>query len=664
MSAPLWQPDEARVAASRMRAFEHFAAEHHGAPAEADAQAFHRWSVDHSDDFWRAVWAFCEVIGDGPGSTVRDGDDIRACRWFPEARLNFAENLLRRSDDTTAIIAIDEAGRRRELRYDELREQVASLAAWLRARGIVAGDRVAAVVSNSPEAVVGMLATTSLGAIWSSCSPDFGVEGIVDRFGQIEPRVLIAVDRYRYGGKVFAPIDRIDDVRAALPSVEQLILVSGAEDTSADTDEGSERGTSNVDGANVDGAAWFHTLVAQNPDAALVFERLPFEHPLAVLYSSGTTGKPKCIVHGAGGTLLQHLKEHQLHSDVRPGDRVFYFTTCGWMMWNWLVSALASEATLVLYDGSPFHPGPERLFELIDRERIAVFGVSAKFIDAVAKEGLRPGEHSDFASLRSILSTGSPLVPEAFDYVYEAVKSDVQLASISGGTDILSCFVLGHPALPVYRGEIQAPGLAMAVDVFDDDGTPTADSEGELVCTHPFPSRPVMFWNDADGSRYRTAYFERFAGVWCHGDWMRRSAHGGFVISGRSDAVLNPGGVRIGTAEIYRQVERLDWVVESIAIGQAFEDDVRVVLFVKLRDGEVLDDDGCAAIRRVVRKHASPRHVPARIAQVADIPRTRSGKITELAVSDVVHGRPVKNVGALANPEALSHFEDREELQD
>ncbi|MDP6978239.1 MAG: acetoacetate--CoA ligase [Myxococcota bacterium] len=654
MSEPLWKPDEARVAASRMRAFERFAAEHHGAPGDANAQTFHRWSVECSDDFWRAIWQFGEVIGDGPGSTVRKGDDIRACRWFPEARLNFAENLLRRSDDATAIIAIDEAGRRRELRFDALRAQVASLAAWLRARGIVAGDRVAAVVSNSPEAVVGMLAATSIGATWSSCSPDFGVEGIVDRFGQIEPRVLIAVDRYGYGGKVFAPIERIGEVRAALPSVEQLILISGGEGAAAQTKAA----------ADVDDATWFHDIVTKPPDTPLTFERLPFEHPLAVLYSSGTTGKPKCIVHGAGGTLLQHLKEHQLHSDIRHGDHVFYFTTGGWMMWNWLVSALASEATLVLYDGSPFHPGPERLFELIDRERIAVFGVSAKFIDAVAKQGLRPGERSGFTSLRAILSTGSPLVPEAFDYVYDAVKRDVQLASISGGTDILSCFVLGHPALPVYRGEIQAPGLGMAVDVFDDDGTPTTDSEGELVCTRPFPSRPVMFWNDEDGSRYRAAYFDRFPGVWCHGDWMRRSERGGFVISGRSDAVLNPGGVRIGTAEIYRQVERLDWVVESIAIGQAFEGDVRVVLFVKLREGEVLDDDGRAAIRRVVREHASPRHVPTRIAQVADIPRTRSGKITELAVSDVVHGRPVKNVGALANPEALSHFESREELRD
>ncbi len=645
-----WSPSESRIEASNMRAFERFAAEHRGAPAGASPAEFHRWSIDQSDDFWRAVWAFCGVIGDGPGEPARIGDDIRTCQWFPEARLNFAENLLRREDDSVAIISIDEQELRREVRFDELRRQVASLAAWLREHGVVPGDRVAAVVSNTPEAVVGMLATTSLGAIWSSCSPDFGVEGIADRFGQIEPKILICVDAYAYGGRVFTPIERVGEIRAALPSVEQLIVVRGLAEPAATARPGD--------------AHRFEELTSSRSDAPLEFARLPFEHPIAILYSSGTTGKPKCIVHGAGGTLLQHLKEHRLHADIRPGDHVFYFTTCGWMMWNWLVSALASEATLVLYDGSPFHPGPERLFELIDGESLAIFGVSAKWIDAVAKEGLRPGDASDFASLRTILSTGSPLSPEGFDYVYDSVKADVQLASIAGGTDIVSCFVLGHPALPVHRGEIQAPGLGMAVEVFDDDGRPLAEGEGELVCTRPFPSRPVLFWGDEDGRRYHAAYFDRFEGVWCHGDWIRRGEHGGFVISGRADAVLNPGGVRIGTAEIYRQVERLDWVVESIAIGQAWEGDVRVVLFVRLREGENLDEEGRAAIRKVVREHASPRHVPARIAQVSDIPRTRSGKITELAVADVVHGRPVKNVGALANPEALEHFRDREELVD
>ncbi|MCP4040045.1 MAG: acetoacetate--CoA ligase [bacterium] len=650
MSNPIWRPDDARIANSRMTAFERFAAAEAGAPKDADAATFQRWSIDEPEAFWRAVWSFCGVIGEGPGSVALEGEGIRNTRWFPEARINFAQNLLRRRDETPALIAHDESGRRRELSWQALARHVASLAECLREMGVAAGDRVAAVVSNSPEAVIGMLATTSLGAIWSSCSPDFGSEGIIDRFGQIEPKLLLAVDSYGYGGKRFEPIDRIGEILAGLPSVERLIVIAGS-DAPAKCDPAQ-------------GALAFDDLCQRHPEAELRFERLPFDHPIAILYSSGTTGKPKCIVHGAGGTLLQHLKEHQLHTNLAPADRLFYFTTCGWMMWNWLVSALASEATLVLYDGSPFHPDAMRLFELIDQEDISVFGVSAKFIDAVAKEGLRPIDTRRLSSLRTILSTGSPLVPESFDYVYDAIKADVQLASISGGTDIISCFVLGHPNLPIHRGEIQCAGLGMAVDVFDDSGAPGEGAEGELVCTRSFPSRPVAFWNDPDGERYRKAYFDRFAGVWCHGDWVRRTQRGGFVISGRSDAVLNPGGVRIGTAEIYRQVERLEWVVESIAVGQQWQGDVRVVLFVKLRDGFELDDARRDEIRRIVRQHASPRHVPACIAQVADIPRTRSGKITELAVSDVVHGRVVKNVGALANPEALAHFENRPELTD
>jgi len=649
VAEPLWQPKPASVSASRMSAFARFATLHAGAPEEPDYAGLHRWSIDEPAAFWRAVWSFCEVRGDGPGDVILDaGSGIQEAHWFPDARLNFAENLMRRRDESPALISIDEAGRRREISHAALYRQVASLAACLRNLGVGPGDRVAAVLPNGPEAVIGMLATTSLGGVWSSCSPDFGTEGIVDRFGQIEPKVLFAVDRYAYGGKTFTPIAQIGDVLTGLPSVRELIVVSHGEEA-----------------ANLEGlpsAHAFEDLVLANPDSELHFERLPFDHPVAILYSSGTTGKPKCIVHGVGGTLLQHLKEHQFHTDLTPGERIFYFTTCGWMMWNWLVSALASEATLVLYDGSPFHPSGMRLFELIDQEAINVFGVSAKFIDAAAKEGLRPVDTSGLTSLRAILSTGSPLVPESFDYIYQAVKADVQLSSISGGTDIISCFVLGNPNAPVYRGEIQCPGLGMAVEVFDDAGKPLLDTEGELVCTRPFPSRPVQFWNDPDGSRYRSAYFDRFPGVWCHGDWIRRSLHGGFEISGRSDAVLNPGGVRIGTAEIYRQVERLDWLIESIAVGQDWEGDVRVVLFVKLRDGLELSDAMRDEIRAIVRKHASPRHVPQRIVQVPDIPRTRSGKITELAVRDVIHGRTIKNLGALANPEALEHFADRVEI--
>lgn len=657
MSKPLWQPSAQSVARSRMSAFARFAREHAGAPDTDDARGFdyaklHRWSIDEPGAFWMAVWSFCEIRGDGPGASAliscNDDNDMRDARWFPDAQLNFAENLLRRQDESPALVCLDESGRRRELSHAELSRQVASLAAHLREIGVVRGDRVAAVLPNGPEAVIAMLATTSLGGIWSSCSPDFGTEGILDRFGQIEPKILFAVDHYGYGGKIFETMTRIREVVDGLPSVRETVIAS------------SQTPAAGVE--DLPNARDFDALVNSNPGAELHFERFPFDHPIAILYSSGTTGKPKCIVHGAGGTLLQHMKEHQLHTNLSKGDKIFYYTTCGWMMWNWLVSALACEATLILYDGSPFHPDGMRLFELIDREAVNVAGVSAKFIDAVAKDQLQPGNAFPFEDLRAILSTGSPLAPESFDYVYRAVKADVQLSSISGGTDIVSCFVLGNPTGPVHRGEIQCAGLGMAVEVYDDSGNPLIDAEGELVCTGPFPSMPVAFWNDPDGSRYRAAYFERFQGVWCHGDWIRRTERGGFVISGRSDAVLNPGGVRIGTAEIYRQVERLDWVLESLAVGQDWDGDVRVVLFVKLRDGSSLDDAMRDEIREIVRRHASPRHVPRRIAQVPDLPRTRSGKITELAVRDVIHGREVKNLAALANPEVLAHFANREEL--
>jgi len=534
----------------------------------------------------------------------------------------------------------------------ELYSEVSRLAQALQAAGVKPGDRVAGYLPNVPGAVIAMLAATSLGAVWSSCSPDFGVQGVVDRFGQIEPMILFAADGYFYNGKTIDLVDRLKEIAAGLPSVERVVVVPYTRPRPPL--------------AGIPRAVNVHDLMAPWRPKEMTFERFPFDHPLYIMYSSGTTGVPKCIVHGAGGTLLQHLKEHQLHVDLKPGERLFYFTTCGWMMWNWLASALASRAIIVLYDGSPFVAGGRVLFDYADAARINVFGTSAKFIDSAAKAGLKPRASHQLKSLRALLSTGSPLVPESFDYVYREVKADLHLASISGGTDIISCFVLGNPLAPVWRGEIQCRGLGMKVEVFDDTGRPLRGEKGELVCTAPFPSMPVGFWNDADGAKYRAAYFEKFPGVWWHGDYIEEAASGGFVIYGRSDAVLNPGGVRIGTAEIYRQVERLDEVVESLVIAQDWPPerpaDVRLVLFVRLRDGLSLDEALAEKIKRWIRSNATPRHVPAKILQVPDIPRTKSGKIVELAVRNVVHGRPVKNIEALANPEALEHYRDRPEL--
>jgi acetoacetyl-CoA synthetase len=643
--APLWRPSAERARAAQMTAFRVAAERLAGRPL-GDTAALHAWSVADPAAFWSLVWEWCAVVGERGARILVDGERMPGARWFPDARLNFAENLLRRDGEEPALVARDEGGGRRMLSWRALRDEVSRTAKALRAAGVSAGDRVAGYLPNGPEAVVAMLAAASLGAVWSSCSPDFGVQGVLDRFGQIEPRVLFAVAGYSYAGKRHDVRQRVAEITARLPSLERTVLAPGV--GTADAPRGA--------------LAW-HDFLAPFAPGPLSFERLPFDHPLYILYSSGTTGPPKCIVHGAGGTLLQHLKEHRLHVDLRAGDRFFYFTTTGWMMWNWLVSGLASGATLVLYDGSPFHPGPEALFDLAAAEGLDVLGTSAKFIDAVAKSGLRPRETHDLSRVRSLLSTGSPLAPESFDFVYDAIAPDVQLASISGGTDIVSCFVCGDPTGPVWRGECQMPGLGMAVAVFDATGRPAGVGvPGELVCTRPFPSMPVGFWNDPDGARYRAAYFERFPGVWHHGDWASWTAHGGLVIHGRSDATLNPGGVRIGTAEIYRQVETLDEVVESLVIAQPWDNDVRVVLFVRLREGLLLDDALRERIRRRIRERTTPRHVPARVVQVADIPRTRSGKIVELAVRDVVAGRPVRNRDALANPEALELFRDRPEL--
>jgi acetoacetyl-CoA synthetase len=641
MDQPLWQPDADRAAKAQITRFAHaFGIE----GSDAVPRLWQR-SVDDTATFWRAVWELGEVRASRMADSVSDNADaMPGARWFPGAKLNFAENLLRRDDKGDAIVFRGEDGSRRVLSWAELQAQVRGLAAAMRAEGIGVGDRVAGFLPNIPEAVIGMLATASLGAIWSSASPDFGTRGVLDRFGQIEPKILISVDGYRYAGKALEIGDKVAEIKAALPSLLRTVIVPFL---------GS--------GTPVEGATAWNDYLPAEP-APLEFAQLPFDQPLYILYSSGTTGVPKAIVHGAGGTLLQHIKEHRLHTDLRPGERLFYFTTCGWMMWNWLVSGLATGATLILFDGSPFHPGPGILWDIAQEERIDVFGTSAKWIDAQKKAGMRPVASHDLSSVRAILSTGSPLLPESFDYVYSDIKPDVQLASISGGTDIVSCFVLGNPAGAVYRGEIQMRGLGLAVDIWDDDGKPVVGQKGELVCTKPFPCMPVSFWNDPDGSRYRKSYFERFPGIWCHGDYAELTSHGGLIIHGRSDAVLNPGGVRIGTAEIYRQVEQVPEVLEAICVGQDWEGDVRVVLFVRLREGHELDDALRDRIRKQIRANATPRHVPARIVAVTDIPRTMSGKIVELAVRDVIHGRQVRNTDALANPQALELFRDLPEL--
>jgi acetoacetyl-CoA synthetase len=624
-SQPLWTPSPERIARANLTRF---------GKGRSYAELYD-WSVTQPLEFWDAMWDFGGVIGTKGGRVAIDMDRMPGAQFFPDARLNFAENVLRSEVTDPAIIFKSEDGTRRTMSWAELRSESAALAAALRAAGIQPGDRVAAYVTNVPETIVAVLGAASVGAVWSSCSPDFGVQGVLDRFGQIEPRILIAADRYVYAGKTFDQRPKIAEVLKQLPTVERSVI----------------------------GTEGWEAFVGPHRGAAPSYAQLPFNHPLYILYSSGTTGVPKCIVHGAGGTLLQHLKEHQLLCDIQPGDRVFYFTTLGWMMWNWLVTVLASRATILLYDGAPFHPDGNTLFTFADETKMTLFGTSAKFIDAVSKAGLHPRETHDLSSVQTMTSTGSPLAPEGFDFVYEHVKRDVHLASISGGTDIVSCFVGGNPTGPVWRGEIQSRSLGMKVEVWDEHGKPVRQQKGELVCTMPFPSMPIGFWNDPDGRKYHAAYFERFPGVWTHGDYSELTGHDGVIIYGRSDAVLNPGGVRIGTAEIYRQVEQLPDVLESLVIGQQWQGDERIVLFVRLREGLPLDEAQADVIRRHIRGNTTPRHVPARIVQVTEIPRTKSGKIVELAVRDVVHGRPVKNREALANPEALDQYANRPELQ-
>ncbi|RWD98671.1 acetoacetate--CoA ligase [Mesorhizobium sp.] len=647
---PLWTPTQDKIASAPMTAFMK-AAEAKSGKAFSSYAELHRWSIDDREAFWSLVWDFCGLVGDKGERAIIDGEKMPGAAFFPDAKLNFAENLLKKTGGGLAIVFRGEDKVEHRLSWNELHALTSRLQQLFLSLGVGEGDRIAAMMPNMPETVAAMLAAASIGAVWSSCSPDFGEQGVLDRFGQIEPVVFIAPDGYWYNGKAIEVADKVRVVAEKLTTVRKVLIVDYL-------------GTSSDVAATIDKAAALEEALSPFAAKPLAFERLRFSHPLYILFSSGTTGIPKCIVHSAGGTLIQHVKEHRLHAGLLDGDRFFYFTTCGWMMWNWLVSGLASGATLLLYDGSPFYPDGNTLFDFADAEEMTHFGTSAKFIDSVRKAGLRPIKSHDLESVRTISSTGSPLSPEDFRFVYDGIKEDVHLASVSGGTDIVSCFVLGVPIEPVWTGEIQGPGLGLAVDVWDDDGRPIRREKGELVCTKAFPSMPIGFWNDPEGKKYHAAYFERFDNIWCHGDFAEWTAHGGMIIHGRSDATLNPGGVRIGTAEIYNQVEQMPEILEALCIGQDFDNDVRVVLFVRLAAGVRLDEDLEKRIRARIRTGASPRHVPAKIVAVTDIPRTKSGKITELAVRDVVHGRAIKNMEALANPEALELFRNLPQLAD
>ncbi len=651
MSDILWQPSAERIGKTRMDAFRRFINKRHDLKVD-DYPALHQWSIDQREDFWQAIVDFFDLsFHTQPDAVLIEGAQMPSAQWFPGATLNFAEHLLRRRDDAVAVIAIGESGQREHLTWAELAEHVAGFQNSLQAAGIGIGDRVAACMPNTWQTLVAMLATTSLGAIWSCSSPDFGTQGVIDRFGQIEPKVLITCAGYHYAGKNIDQTAKVNEILERLPTLQQLIVVPYA------------RSQARIEHfhTQADVALWDDFYEAGGePD----FVAVPFDHPLYILYSSGTTGVPKCIIHSTGGVLLQHVKEHGLHCDLGPGDRLFYYTTCGWMMWNWLVSALAVGSAVVLYDGSPFHPGPERLIDLIDDECISVFGTSPKFLATLESSGVKPRQSHLLDSLKILLCTGSALSPQSYDYVYRDFKSELCLASMSGGTDIVSCFVNGNPLQPVRCGEIQGKSLGMAVEVWNDAGNPVIGEKGELVCTRHFPAMPIGLWNDAGGDKLRASYFSLFPGVWAQGDYAEQLPHGAMLIHGRSDAVLNPGGVRIGTAEIYRQVEKVPQITDSVAIGQQWQDDVRVVLFVRLQDGVDLDDALQEHIRQVIRANTTPRHVPAKIVAVTDIPRTISGKVVELAVRNVVHGQPVKNTDALANPEALEQFRQRRELLD
>ena len=648
MSEPLWHPDESRIRQTNVTDFIETVEEDWNVNI-GDFRGLYDFSIRENEKFWVSLKDYANVSAETWGDVVlENADKMPGARYFPGARLSFAENLLKRRDDDEAIVFKGEDKVLRRLTYRELYDKVSVTSQALKAAGVGQGDRVGGYLPNMPEAIIAMLATASLGAVWSSCSPDFGVRGVIDRFGQIGPKVVFAAEGYYYNGKTLDCLGKLGDIIRELPTVEHVVVVPYTR--------------SEPDLSGVSCASMFDDFTGTYLPKDIDFVRTDFNHPLYIMYSSGTTGAPKCIVHSVGGTLLMHLKEHMLHCDIKPGDRVFYFTTCGWMMWNWLVSALASQATLLLYDGSPFFPDGNVLYDFADAEKMTLFGTSAKYIDACSKAGLKPIDTHSLESVRLFSSTGSPLAPASFQYVYDCIKPDVHLASIAGGTDLMGCFMMGDPTGTVWKGEIQTRALGMAVEVFDDEGIPLTGEKGELVCTKPFPSMPIGFWGDDDGAKYRGAYFERFPNVWHHGDFVELTEHHGIIIYGRSDATLNPGGVRIGTAEIYRQVEKLEDVVEAVVVGQQWDHDVRVILFVVMREGFTLDDGMTSRIKSEIKANCTPRHVPAKVIQVADIPRTKSGKITELAVRDIIHGREIKNKEALANPEALELFKNLSEL--
>ena len=648
-ATPLWKPSQQSIQEAAITRFRK-QVEQDWRTSLSDSTALYQFSISELEKFWTSVWDFTGIMASERGERVLiDGDKMPGARWFPDARMNYAENLLQRRDSADAIVFQGEDQVHRTLSFGELYDQVSVLAQALRKSGVGVGDRVVGFMPNMPEAVIAMLAAASIGAAWSSCSPDFGTRGVLDRFAQVKPKVLFTADGYHYNGKQHDSLARITEIAAELPELEQIVVVSYLSAT--------------PDISNLARSTTYSNYTADFSPDDIPFEQLPFDHPLYIMFSSGTTGAPKCIIHGAGGSLLKHATEQPIHSNIKSGDRVFYFTTCGWMMWNWLVSNLAWGATLLLYDGSPFYPDGNVLFDFADNEKMTYFGTSAKYIDALAKAGVNPHKTHDLSTVQVMGSTGSPLAPDSFDYVYRDVKPDIHLVSLSGGTDIMGCFCAGDPTRPVWRGEIQCRLLGMAVEIYDDDARPVRGDKGELVCIKPFPSMPVGFLNDPDGSRYKETYFEAYPNIWTHGDYVELTEHDGVVMLGRSDATLNPGGVRIGTAEIYRHVENMDEVKEAVVIGQQWDNDVRVVLFVVLMSDAELDEDLINKIKQQVRSTCTPRHVPAKVLQVTDIPRTKSGKITELAVRDVVHGRSIKNREALANPEALEQFMGRGELE-
>ncbi|OUT76717.1 MAG: acetoacetate--CoA ligase [Betaproteobacteria bacterium TMED22] len=648
----LWTPSASRVKASHITKFIKYIKNKYNKQLLNihSSSELYDWSIDEPTEFWDSVWSYCDVLSSKKGKTILSNPhQMPGAKWFPEARLNYAENLLRQRNDQEAIVFRGEDKVTNRLTYAELYDAVSITAQALSKQGVKKGDRVAAFLPNLPDTIIFMLATASLGALWSSCSPDFGSQGVLDRFGQIKPKILIGVDGYYYNGKHIETTGKLREIAESLKSLKKVVVVPYT--------------TPRPKIKSIKQSIHLKDFVKPFQPGQIQFKQVPFNHPLFIMFSSGTTGVPKCIVHGHGGTLLQHLKEHQLHTDIKPKDRFFYFTTCGWMMWNWLVSGLASGATLLLYDGSPTYPKADTLFDFAQKEKITIFGTSAKYIDAINKLGVQPKKTHKLTQLKTITSTGSPLSPESFDYVYTSIKKDVLLSSIAGGTDIISCFVLGDPTLPVHRGEIQRRGFGLSVQVFNDEGNIIVGEKGELVCTKPFPSMPIGFWNDKGDRKYLSAYFSDYKNTWCHGDFIELTKRGTLVIYGRSDAVLNPGGVRIGTAEIYRQVEKLDSVMESLVIGQSWQSDTRVVLFVRLRDGLTLNESLQTEIKRTIRANTTPRHVPEKILQVPDIPRTKSGKIVELAVRNIIHQETIKNIEALANPEALAYFKDRTELK-